>query len=72
MKGRNMKQVTQDEFFKALYADPRDIMPRVVGNYPYKSEWRNQKSIAQELFGVSQSGETNQESTYYLIERNQP
>lgn len=56
----NMREVTKDEFFAALYADPRDIMPRIERPYPYTSEWRNQKSFRQELFGVSR------ENRYWL------
>lgn len=56
-----MREVSKDEFFTALYADPRDIMPTIVGRYPYKSEWRDQKSHARTLFGMSE------DSKYFLV-----
>ena len=62
-----MKQVTQKEFFEALYAvctPVNDIMPSIVGSqYPYKQEWRNQKSKSAPLFGVTQGDK------YYLNEK---
>lgn len=55
-----MKQVTKEDFFKALYADKRDIMPVIVGDWEqdkggYKQEWRTSHN-RRELFGVSQGG----------------
>jgi hypothetical protein len=60
-----MKQVAADEFFAALNADPRDIMPTIVSGWPYTSEWRNQKSQQRELFGKTVDSETD-EKTYWL------
>jgi len=57
-----MKKVTQKEFFKALYADPRDIMPSIEGEYNrekggYLSRWMTKARV---LFGESQG------KNYYL------
>lgn len=35
------KEVTREEFYKRLYADPRDIMPKIQpGDYPWTSLWK--------------------------------
>lgn len=47
-----MRQVTKDKFFAELFKRDEDIMPRIEGPFPYKSEWRNQDTRV--LFGVSQ------------------
>ena len=53
-----MRQVSKEEFFAALYADPRDIMPAIVGEWQeprgYLSVWKDK---AGRLFGRSQGGE---------------
>lgn len=48
-----MRQVSQEEFYAALKADPRDIMPTIPGGYGpagYTSEWRDKN---RRLFGIS-------------------
>jgi hypothetical protein len=54
----NLKQVTLIEFFTALKADKRDIMPVITGKREdgeYFSEWRT-NDINNVLFGVSVAG----------------
>jgi hypothetical protein len=56
----NLREVTKDEFYAALKADPRDIMPSIVGSYErngrgYTQEWQTQNSL-RTLFGVTHSG----------------
>jgi hypothetical protein len=58
--GGNMKEVNQKEFFKALNNDSRDIMPTIIGKYPYTSEWRT-NNINRVLFGKSA------ENKYWLV-----
>lgn len=52
-----MVAVSQEAFFAALKADPRDIMPTIVSGYEpgtgYTSEWRTQNSVQRTLFGKS-------------------
>lgn len=49
-----MRQVTQEQFFAALKADPRDIMPSIQpGPYPYTSLWQDQRSRFGTAFGKS-------------------
>ncbi len=37
----NLREVSQDAFFSARRADPRDVMPSIVEHsYPYKLEWK--------------------------------
>lgn len=62
-----MKQVTKDQFFAALYARPEDIMPSAKGPYPYTSEWRFVRTGS--LFGrsVGTRSEKGGETAYYLV-----
>ncbi len=68
-----MLQVTEKEFFQALRKDSRDIMPRIINRFDhqgigYRSEWRNQKSVSEELFGVTESGNFPfTKPTYFLV-----
>ena len=61
-------EVSREEFWKALYADKRDIMPRPVGRFPYTSIFEEQGS--QVLFGkiVAKmvAGKGLPVETYYL------
>lgn len=53
----NTREVPKDEFFAALRADSRDIMPVIVTDeYPYTSEWRS-RDTRRELFGVSRDNQ---------------
>lgn len=49
------KQVTQEEFFAALFADPRDIMPKLDAS-PYYTTWETK---AREVWGWSAPGWKN-------------
>jgi hypothetical protein len=49
----NQREVSKEEFFSALNKDPRDIMPNIVGEYPYQSVWRDKTG---RVFGTSRSG----------------
>ena len=43
----NYTQVSREVFFESLHAEEkkgRDIMPRVVGSYPYQSLWADQRT----------------------------
>lgn len=62
IKGRRcaeVKEVSKDEFYAALSADKRDIMPSIVGAWDndtgYTSEWRTRNT--QQLWGRSQCGD---------------
>lgn len=44
-----MKQVSKDEFYKAV--GPLDVHPNIVTKWPYTSEWRLQNDIARTLIG---------------------
>lgn len=63
----SMRPVTSDEFFAALYADKRDIMPRIVSQYDpvsgFTSEWSTNNS-AQVLFGKSDDADGGR---YWLV-----
>jgi hypothetical protein len=63
----NLITVTKEEFYKALYADPRDIMPTIVNSWRddvgYIQEWRSNKGTGL-LFGIT-SG--NREKVYQLV-----
>lgn len=50
-----MKQVSQDEFFAALYADKRDIMPSIVGDIydPQSGYTKIWKDRSGNVFGKS-------------------
>ena len=48
-----MRQVTQQEFFAALKADPRDIMPTAKSGF--RSEWRENNKPWSLLWGVTES-----------------
>lgn len=70
-----MTKVTDKQFFEALYADSRDIMPGIVSGFPYRSEWRDQKTISRELFGITQDVYRNgrnglTDTEYYLVRAN--
>ena len=54
------KQVSETEFFAALNADARDIMPSIIGKYPYVSKWMTKTGG---VFGESAAGK------YFLFER---
>lgn len=64
-----MREVTQAEFYAALKANPADIMPSIVGRYPYTSDWRYVDS--RELWGKSVAtippGKALLVTTYYLV-----
>lgn len=48
-------EVTTAEFFRRLYADPRDIMPSIVNKvYPYESIWKTRDG---KVFGWSRCAE---------------
>lgn len=52
-----MRQVSQEVFYATLYADPRDIMPRIVGRYGpagYLQVWRDKNG---RIFGKTLGGE---------------
>lgn len=58
-----MTEVTQAEFFAALRADPRDIMPTV--NEPLRTTWEAKDRT---LFGVSLPGWKNpREPQKYML-----
>jgi hypothetical protein len=61
-----VRNVSKDEFYAALYADKRDIMPSIVGAWSevtgYTQEWRTNDS-RRELFGVTKG---RAQSTYEL------
>lgn len=63
-----MKQVTKDEFYAALYADKRDIMPRIVNNWNeeigYIQEWRTQHGGV--LFGKTDGRVHFNNERYFL------
>lgn len=75
----NLREVTKDEFYAALKADPRDIMPSIVGAYEhngrgYTQEWRTQNSL-RTLFGVTHSGTFLSRHThekYFLCNQERP
>lgn len=50
----DMREVTKEEFFAALYADKRDVMPTV--EHPERTEWRDRN---RNLFGRSFPGWRN-------------
>lgn len=58
-----MKQVTQDEFYRILYADKRDIVPSV--REERVTIW---ESRSREVFGVSYPGWRNpgDDKRYYI------
>jgi TorA maturation chaperone TorD len=43
-------EVTREQFFAALTADHRDIMPTVVSKPPYESIWKTREG---DIFGKS-------------------
>lgn len=50
-----MRQVTEDEFFALLRADPRDIMPSA--NLPYETWWKVQaRGVIGERVGWTSHG----------------
>lgn len=55
-----MRRVSKEEFFARMDCD---VHPRIVGKFPYRSEWRMQ-TVGQELIGVSQ--DTRHETEYFL------
>ena len=70
----SLVRVNEEDFFTALKADPRDIMPTFTSAHPtfdritgYCREWRNQKGLARELFGVSDGGTHLTPDRYWLI-----
>lgn len=57
----NEREVTKEEFYAALSADKRDIMPSIVGSYErkgrgYVQEWRTNNS-SRVLFGITHGGD---------------
>lgn len=63
------RSVTRDEFFAALYADPRDIMPRIRHErrhqeHGYTSDWKTANGA---IFGVSRGVGAKRE--YWLVSR---
>jgi len=66
----NLVDVTEDEFFAVLYADPRDIMPSIIGAYSketgYTSEWRANNGT-RTLFGITAGDSTHPPQTYRLV-----
>jgi hypothetical protein len=64
-----MRQVTKEEFFRALYADPQDIMPSIISSYDpvngYSSEWRLTR-YPLTVFGKSTGGTCFNASRYWL------
>jgi hypothetical protein len=49
------RQVTESEFWAALYADPRDIMPSIAHS-PYFTQWETK---AREVWGWTAPGWRN-------------
>ena len=67
----NLTEVTSDEFYRALTADRRDIMPTIVGSYErhgrgYVQEWRTNNS-SRVLFGVTHGGDFPFTSKRYFV-----
>ena len=63
-----MKEVTEKEFFAAIYARPENIHPRIEGKYPYTSIFEvvaNRQEV-----GRIVDGGTNEPSKYFLAENN--
>ena len=63
-----MKVVTKDEFFAALSADKRDIMPSLSGStwseeIGYKAKWKDWRG---NIFGVTYGRECNNNCRYLL------
>ncbi len=56
-----MITVTKDEFFAALYADKRDIMPR---SEPHQSTWEDK---SRRVFGISTPGWKCEGPTTYKL-----
>ena len=58
-----MRQVTKEEFFSALYADKRDIMPTIISDWDherggYTSEWKDRsRNLFGKSFGNGENGE---------------
>lgn len=65
------KEVTREEFYKRLYANPRDIMPKIQpGDYPWTSIWKTKSGV---VFGKTEpdpgkhSWEENSDK-YFILE----
>lgn len=54
-------EVSQDQFFASV--GQLNVHPRLVGRYPYASEWRLQGSAHQPMVGWSREGR------YYIAPR---
>jgi hypothetical protein len=71
MDDTGLVEVTQEQFFAALYADPRDIMPRIVGSWSdetgYTQEWRRNQYYDSALFGRSSGARAMR---YWLAKKN--
>ena len=67
--------MTKEEFFAALAADKRDIMPRIVNEWVdgegYRSEWRDQ-GLARGHFGTSCGPRRDGSTAYYLSDTIRP
>lgn len=63
-----MKEVTQEQFYAALNADKRDIMPRIVGGWDeqigYVQEWVTPRG--DQLFGRTEGRPPFTPSRYFL------
>lgn len=59
----NFAEVTKEQFFAKI--GPLNVHPRLIGSYPYASEWRMQNG-AQTLAGWSKDGGTNKPTRYCL------
>lgn len=60
MERTNLIEVTKEIFFECLNKDKRDIMPTIVGSYPYISEWR---ANSRDLFGKSS------DNKYWMVKK---
>ena len=63
-----MNEVTQQQFYAALSADNRDIMPSIVGKWDdeigYVQEWRTQHGG--QLFGRTEGRQLLGSGRYFL------
>jgi hypothetical protein len=64
-----LKQTTEADFYRELFARKEDIMPRIMGAYPYTSEYRDTRTNA--LFGkaVGSLEDGRITTTYYIEQR---
>jgi hypothetical protein len=60
----SLTEVSQDEFFRRLKADYRDIMPIAEGPAPYRSEWLAKSGG---FFGLSVPVSRYKSGTRYFV-----